>query len=136
MAGSLPSTVYRLKFLFPHPSISYKARTLFAVHKLHQKSKQRNSLVWGDFRATFSPLSAKFSAAQLNSHESQIGKASNGDDLVILGIETSCDDTAAAVVRGNGEILSQVVASQICWPNMEELPLRWLKKPIHEPLMR
>lgn len=112
MAGSLPSTVYRLKFLFPHPSISYKARTLFAVHKLHQQSKQRNSLVWGDFRATFSPLSAKFSAAQLNSHESQIGKASNGDDLVILGIETSCDDTAAAVVRGNGEILSQVVASQ------------------------
>ncbi|KAJ8447335.1 hypothetical protein Cgig2_013112 [Carnegiea gigantea] len=112
MAGSLPSTVYRLKFLFPHPSISYKARTLFAVHKLHQQSKQRNPLVWGDFRATFSPLSAKFSAAQLNSHESQIGKASNGDDLVILGIETSCDDTAAAVVRGNGEILSQVVASQ------------------------
>ncbi|KNA19233.1 hypothetical protein SOVF_063360 [Spinacia oleracea] len=36
----------------------------------------------------------------------------NGDDLIILGIETSCDDTAAAVVRGNGEILSQVVSSQ------------------------
>lgn len=34
------------------------------------------------------------------------------DDLVVLGIETSCDDTAAAVVRGNGEILSQVVSSQ------------------------
>ncbi|XP_063935758.1 probable tRNA N6-adenosine threonylcarbamoyltransferase, mitochondrial isoform X4 [Daucus carota subsp. sativus] len=37
--------------------------------------------------------------------------ASN-DDLVILGIETSCDDTAAAVVRSNGDILSQVVSSQ------------------------
>ncbi|KAH9788339.1 putative tRNA N6-adenosine threonylcarbamoyltransferase [Citrus sinensis] len=35
------------------------------------------------------------------------------DDLIILGIETSCDDTAAAVVRGNGEILSQVVSSQV-----------------------
>ncbi|KAJ0964151.1 hypothetical protein J5N97_029273 [Dioscorea zingiberensis] len=34
------------------------------------------------------------------------------EDVVILGIETSCDDTAAAVVRGNGEILSQVVSSQ------------------------
>lgn len=34
------------------------------------------------------------------------------DDLIVLGIETSCDDTAAAVVRGNGEILSQVVSSQ------------------------
>ncbi|XP_010056332.2 probable tRNA N6-adenosine threonylcarbamoyltransferase, mitochondrial isoform X1 [Eucalyptus grandis] len=35
-----------------------------------------------------------------------------GDDLVVLGIETSCDDTAAAVVRGDGKILSQVVSSQ------------------------
>jgi N6-L-threonylcarbamoyladenine synthase len=30
----------------------------------------------------------------------------------ILGIETSCDETAAAVVTGNGEILASVVASQ------------------------
>ncbi|XP_077235496.1 glycoprotease 1 [Tasmannia lanceolata] len=34
------------------------------------------------------------------------------DNLIVLGIETSCDDTAAAVVRGDGEILSQVVSSQ------------------------
>ncbi|XP_010544638.1 PREDICTED: probable tRNA N6-adenosine threonylcarbamoyltransferase, mitochondrial [Tarenaya hassleriana] len=34
------------------------------------------------------------------------------ENLVVLGIETSCDDTAAAVVRSNGEILSQVVSSQ------------------------
>uniref|UniRef100_A0A453EF13 N(6)-L-threonylcarbamoyladenine synthase n=2 Tax=Aegilops tauschii subsp. strangulata TaxID=200361 RepID=A0A453EF13_AEGTS len=33
-------------------------------------------------------------------------------DLLMLGIETSCDDTAAAVVRGDGEILSQAIASQ------------------------
>jgi N6-L-threonylcarbamoyladenine synthase len=31
---------------------------------------------------------------------------------VILGIETSCDETAAAVVRLDGEIVSSVVASQ------------------------
>jgi N6-L-threonylcarbamoyladenine synthase len=31
---------------------------------------------------------------------------------VILGIETSCDETAAAVVTDSGEILSNVVASQ------------------------
>ena len=31
----------------------------------------------------------------------------------ILGIETSCDETAAAVVVGNGEILSNVIASQM-----------------------
>ncbi len=37
--------------------------------------------------------------------------------LTVLGIETSCDETAAAVVRGDGEgavqVLSSVVASQI-----------------------
>lgn len=32
---------------------------------------------------------------------------------LLLGIDTSCDDTAAAVVRGGREILSNVVASQV-----------------------
>ncbi len=35
-----------------------------------------------------------------------------GDDLV-LAIETSCDETAAAVLRGGREVLSSVVASQV-----------------------
>ncbi|MDQ0178201.1 tRNA (adenosine(37)-N6)-threonylcarbamoyltransferase complex transferase subunit TsaD [Bacillus chungangensis] len=34
-------------------------------------------------------------------------------DLLILGLETSCDETAAAVVKNGTEILSNVVASQI-----------------------
>jgi len=34
-------------------------------------------------------------------------------DAYILGIESSCDETGAAVVRSGGEILSNVVASQI-----------------------
>lgn len=33
--------------------------------------------------------------------------------MVILGIETSCDETAAAVVRDGTEVLSSVVASQV-----------------------
>ncbi len=32
---------------------------------------------------------------------------------LILGIESSCDETAAAVVRGGGEVLANVVASQM-----------------------
>lgn len=36
----------------------------------------------------------------------------NSEDL-ILGIESSCDETAAAVVRGGREVLSNVVASQM-----------------------
>ncbi len=33
--------------------------------------------------------------------------------MIVLGIETSCDETAAAVVDGEGRILAQVILSQI-----------------------
>ncbi|ARU61355.1 tRNA (adenosine(37)-N6)-threonylcarbamoyltransferase complex transferase subunit TsaD [Tumebacillus avium] len=36
-----------------------------------------------------------------------------GKPVVILGIETSCDETSAAVIRDGKEILSNVIASQI-----------------------
>jgi N6-L-threonylcarbamoyladenine synthase len=36
-----------------------------------------------------------------------------GPDTVVLGIETSCDETAAAVVRGGTDVLSSVVSSQV-----------------------
>src|SRR4051795_10530159 len=35
------------------------------------------------------------------------------DPVYILGIESSCDETAAAVVRSGEEVISNVVASQI-----------------------
>lgn len=34
------------------------------------------------------------------------------DETLVLGIETSCDETSAAVVRGGRDILSNVIASQ------------------------
>ena len=34
-------------------------------------------------------------------------------DLTVLGIETSCDETAAAVVTGTGEIRANLVLSQL-----------------------
>src|SRR6266487_3566409 len=33
--------------------------------------------------------------------------------MLVLGIETSCDETAAAIVRGGREIVSSVIASQV-----------------------
>ncbi|MDR1136772.1 MAG: tRNA (adenosine(37)-N6)-threonylcarbamoyltransferase complex transferase subunit TsaD [Synergistaceae bacterium] len=33
--------------------------------------------------------------------------------FITLGIETSCDDTAVALVRGGGEVLSEAISSQI-----------------------
>lgn len=38
---------------------------------------------------------------------------SKQNEIIILGIETSCDETAAAVVKNGREIVSNVVASQI-----------------------
>jgi hypothetical protein len=32
---------------------------------------------------------------------------------VVLGVESSCDDTAAAVVRGDGTVLAHKIASQV-----------------------
>ena len=34
-------------------------------------------------------------------------------DVLILAIETSCDETAAAVVKNGREVLSNVISSQI-----------------------
>src|SRR4029079_15700929 len=46
-----------------------------------------------------------------------MSEAPNGPALTILGIETSCDETAAALVRrdgaGNGTILANVVRQQL-----------------------
>ena len=39
------------------------------------------------------------------------GNMSN--DILMLGIESSCDETAAAVVRNAREVLSNIISSQI-----------------------
>ena len=40
-------------------------------------------------------------------------KESSRDDVTILAIESSCDETAAAVVRNGREVLSNIISSQI-----------------------
>lgn len=47
------------------------------------------------------------------SAQKQFNNLKNKPDAVILGIESSCDETAAAVVRGGREVLSNIIASQI-----------------------
>ena len=60
-----------------------------------------------------------------------------GRRMLILGIETSCDETAAAVVKDGKEILSNIISSQVdihsryggvvpelaCRNHIENLPL-------------
>lgn len=61
--------------------------------------------------AALNSISPNLSTTQSNFQE-KIANENYNDGLIVLGIETSCDDTAAAVVKSNGEILSQVVSSQ------------------------
>src|SRR5262247_942535 len=53
----------------------------------------------------------------LRALRSSMAPPTKDNPLTLLGIETSCDETAAAVVRlhadGSGEILSSVVRSQL-----------------------
>lgn len=39
--------------------------------------------------------------------------STNGKDILILGIESSCDETAAAVVKNGRTVLSNIISSQI-----------------------
>ncbi|XP_062154012.1 probable tRNA N6-adenosine threonylcarbamoyltransferase, mitochondrial [Alnus glutinosa] len=95
---AVSATFSRLNLL-PRPSLPYPLST-FRVLK---------------FRPMWAPLtsfSAHFSTPKSSPiPNTQIPRAPD-DDFIVLGIETSCDDTAAAVVRSSGEILSQVVSSQ------------------------
>ncbi|XP_057807379.1 probable tRNA N6-adenosine threonylcarbamoyltransferase, mitochondrial isoform X3 [Salvia miltiorrhiza] len=99
LTSNLTSITSRLTLL-RKPSIHYSTTTL-------QKLQ---------FRLKLSRPAAPFPHHTI--HYSSCPKArtvkasSQDEELVVLGIETSCDDTAAAVVRSNGEILSQVVSSQ------------------------
>lgn len=45
--------------------------------------------------------------------EEEIMYSKDKKDLIVLGVESSCDETAAALVRGGREILSNVISSQI-----------------------
>ena len=42
-----------------------------------------------------------------------VGSSEKGKDVFVLGIESSCDETAASVVKNGREMLSNVIHSQI-----------------------
>ncbi|KAG6582553.1 putative tRNA N6-adenosine threonylcarbamoyltransferase, mitochondrial, partial [Cucurbita argyrosperma subsp. sororia] len=101
------SSLSRLNLL-PKPSLPYALNTLKSLnfHKLLRINGIRPGISSNASAARFSALKMTSSAGI----HTQISRPQ--DDLIVLGIETSCDDTAAAIVKGNGEILSQVIVSQ------------------------
>ncbi|KAK9742809.1 hypothetical protein RND81_03G198800 [Saponaria officinalis] len=112
VAGTLSTTLSRFKLIIPHPLFHCKSTSLSTSHHFYKKRYPSFRLTWSTSSTQFFHFSRNFSITHFNSRKTQFVKVENHHDLVILGIETSCDDTCAAVVRGNGEILSQVVSSQ------------------------
>ena len=56
-----------------------------------------------------------------------IGQAS--EDVLILAIESSCDETAAAVVKNGRTVLSNVISSQIATHTVYGLSLIHISEP-------
>ncbi|KAM2192001.1 hypothetical protein EV2_028486 [Malus domestica] len=109
---ALPSRFWRLN-LFPKPSLSPLQTTLKSLKPLRQKLCPILSLPISSSSSSLNSSNSLFSTSKNSAFsEPHRRTPSPQDDLIVLGIETSCDDTAAAIVRGNGEILSQVVSSQ------------------------
>ncbi len=50
-------------------------------------------------------------------------------DIIVLGIESSCDETAVAIVKNRKEILSSVVATQIDVQGVRNLAASFRKWP-------
>ncbi|KAI3428972.1 putative tRNA N6-adenosine threonylcarbamoyltransferase [Psidium guajava] len=109
---SLSATFSCLRFI---PKLSLPS-ALSSVGRSTRRNRRRVRLSssWPPFSAPLDSPSFSFSTSRNSRSSVPCGgaAAADGDDLVVLGIETSCDDTAAAVVRGDGKILSQVVSSQ------------------------
>ena len=51
--------------------------------------------------------------AQRNRKDNRMKRSSTDGDVYILAIESSCDETAAAVVKNGREVLSNIISSQI-----------------------
>ncbi|KAB1218977.1 putative tRNA N6-adenosine threonylcarbamoyltransferase, mitochondrial [Morella rubra] len=108
---AVSSTLSRLNLL-PRPSLP---NPLTILGPVNPRWRPKIRPMWAPLNSSSNSFSAHFSTPQnSNSIFPNLHTQIPGpdDDLVVLGIETSCDDTAAAVVRSSGEILSQVVSSQ------------------------
>ena len=46
-----------------------------------------------------------------------LSSSSSSSSFIVLGIESSCDDTGVAIVKSDGTILSNIVLSQVPYPN-------------------
>jgi hypothetical protein len=70
-----------------------------------------------------SPAATALDAAA-SAAASKLGDLRLGPSSLVLGIESSCDDTAAAVVRGDGTLLGQAIVTQVRGARRERMRSR------------
>ncbi|KAL6494082.1 glutamated carboxypeptidase [Orobanche gracilis] len=102
LVSNLSSSLSHLS-LFRQPSFRYSIKALQTFKGQRKLSKLVQPLLHAS--SNYVSFSSRPKSRTVNASR-------QAEELVVLGIETSCDDTAAAVVRSDGEILGQVVSSQ------------------------
>ena len=60
-------------------------------------------------------------------------EVSEEKDVLILAIESSCDETAASVVKNGREVLSNVISSQIALHTSSAV---WFRRLHHESILK
>ncbi|XP_010506467.1 PREDICTED: LOW QUALITY PROTEIN: probable tRNA N6-adenosine threonylcarbamoyltransferase, mitochondrial [Camelina sativa] len=109
---TLSPTISRFSIYPGISSVLAATNTSLRLRRQHHQFKTKTPTL--PLASPSSSSSPNFKRTRFYSTGARIFSNSNyfDDNLVVLGIETSCDDTAAAIVRGNGEVLSQVISSQ------------------------
>ncbi len=89
----------------------YEALGLHAVGtRPHYYSDREDALI---MQGPLPTASHDVAGMELQHHDETVAIDALGKHPLILAIESSCDETAAAIVDGEGKLLSDVVASQI-----------------------
>lgn len=73
------------------------------------------SAAWECYQTESPKSAAKMARVGSESTQSRIPIGSVtavGDEVLVMGIESSCDDTAVAILKGDGTIVAQCIASQ------------------------
>jgi N6-L-threonylcarbamoyladenine synthase len=96
-----------------------KAETEKAARKAKAKEKRKKfiglakAVDRGQFAVTYCPGgTAALTDGAMNSFQALSGLPDRSKPFTVLGIESSCDDTGAAVVRSDGVLLGEALASQ------------------------
>jgi hypothetical protein len=103
----------------PEPKVTWKV-TAADDSDSDDEADGNGDAAMTDAAAAAAKVAKRQRRLQQRQQQQQLGGSATGvtpagppESWIVLGIESSCDDTAAAVVRGDGTVLSHCIASQV-----------------------